>query len=217
VNRPNRSQLAGVALTTLLAGLVVLLALLVVADLSLVPARPRQSVSLAARHIRPSGWITIGGLQADAAHVAIAQSLQAPTTDVEVDQVVLNVAAASGSVEARLIVEVYQTRASEPNAAGLLVSRGTARLADLKPGLVNIRFGSPLHTAPGDHWYAVMVRTSEPGSAATVALLPGSFDQPGLWSSSTLAPFPVGPSLAREWAPMAGSRLLLLLNTLPNG
>jgi hypothetical protein len=216
LDRPSRNHLIGVALTTLLAGLVALLALLVVADVSLAPAPPHQSVALAAKPIRPSGWITIGSLQADAAHLAIAQSLRAPKNEVDIDQVVLNVTAVSGSVDARLIVEMYQTRAREPNAAGLLLSRGTARLADLKPGLVHIRFGSPVHTAPGPHWYAFMVRTSEPGSAATVALLPGAFDQPDLWSSSTVAPFPVGPSLSREWAPMAGSRLLLLLNTLPN-
>ncbi len=217
MDRLTWNRLSSLGLTTLLAGLVAVMVVLIVADISVDPIPPARSVPLAAHHdrARPSGWVTVGGLEAGAAQRWIAQSLPAPDSPVDFSDVVVNVAAASGSTEARLIVDVYQTSSIRPSAAALRLARGTVRVTDLKPGLVHLVLDKVVHAIPEGHWYTFVVRTSEPGAAATVALLPDRFDQPTMWSTSTSDLLAVVSGRVTSWTAEPGSRLLLLLNSVP--
>ena len=217
MDRPSRTQLSSLALTALCAGLVAILVLLIVADITVDPIPPVRTVPLAADRdgVRPSGWVTVGGLEAGAAQRWIAQSLPAPDSPVDFSDVVVNVAAASGSTEARLIVDVYQTSSVRPSAAALRLARGKVDMTDLKPGLVHLVLDKVVHAIPDGHWYTFVVRTSEPGAAATVALLPDRFDQPAMWSTSTSDLLAVVSGRVTSWTAEPGSRLLLLLNSVP--
>jgi hypothetical protein len=214
---PTRTQLSSVALTTLCAGLVAILVLLIVADISVDPIPPVRTVPLAADHdrVRPSGWFTVGGLEAGADQRWIAQSLPAPGSPVDFSDVVLNIAAASGSTEARLIVDVYQTSSIRPSAAALRLARGTVGVTDLKPGPVHLVLDKVVHAIPDGRWYTFVLRTSEPGAAATVALLPDRFDRAAMWSTSTSDLLAVLSGRVTSWTAEPGSRLLLLLNSVP--
>jgi hypothetical protein len=215
MDRLDRTRSSNVVLTTLCAALVGLMVLLIVADISFLPPRPVASARLDAQPIHASGWTTIGGLEAEGAQRWLAQSLPAPVNPVDLDQVVLDVAAASGSIDARLIVDVYESSSSHPQAAALRLSMGSAMLADVQPGLVHVPLHNAVHATPGSHWYTFVVRTSEPGAAATLGLLPGSFERPAMWSTSTSDPLAMVSGRITSWDAAPGSRLLLLLGTAP--
>jgi hypothetical protein len=181
-----------------------------VAETSLVPASPLLAARRTPKPLRATGWITVGGLDADAPTVrSVAQAVPPPVDPVELDQVVLLVRAASGSASSRLTVEVYETSSKGATEPGRLVSSGTTGIGSHDPGLIHFFFNPPVRARPG-HWYTFVLSTSDPGSGVLLGMTTGGIDTPALWTLDDRAgpkPVPGRPS----WAAVLGFKLLLVM------
>jgi len=205
-----RARAVGIGLFATTAGLAVLMVFLLVAEIFLVPASPLAAARRTPQPLHAAGWITVGGIQADAPTVrSVAQAVPPPVDPVELDQVVLLIRAASGSATSRLRVDVYETSSKGATGPGRLMSSGTTGIGGPDPGLIHVFFDPPVPARPG-HWYTFVLSTSQPGSGVLLGLVTGGIDTPALWTlDDRLGPKPVPGHPA--WAAVQGFKLLLAM------
>jgi hypothetical protein len=195
-------------MTATLAGMMVFL---LVAEIFLVPASPLLAARRTPKPLHAAGWITVGGLDADAPTVrSLAQAVPPPIDPVELDQVILLTRAASGSASSRLTVDVYELAAGKgATGHGRLVSSETRSIGGPDPGLIHLMFDPPVHARPG-HWYTFVLSTSEPGSGVLLGMTTGGIDTPALWTLDDRAG--AKPVLGNaSWAPVLGFKLLMAM------
>ena len=198
-------------LFTMTASLAVMMVLLLAAEISLVPAKPLLAARRTPKPLHAAGWITVGGLDADAPAVrSVAQAVPPPIEPLLLDQVVLLARAASGSASSRLRVDVYELSAGKgATGPGRLVSSETRSIGGPDPGLIHLMFDPPVHARPG-HWYTFVLSTSEPGSGVLLGMTSGGIETPALWTLDDRAG--AKPDLGNvSWAPVPGFKLLLAM------
>lgn len=211
MNQPIRARVFGTGLSTVTAGLTAMLAFLLVADAFLVPAQPVLSARRTAKALHASGWITVGGLDANAGTVrSVAHSVPPPVDPVQLDQVVLHAQAAFGSTSSRLTVDVYEMSTGKgASGPGRLVSSGTAGIGGPHPGLMHLFLDPPVRARPG-HWYTFVLWMSDLGSGVILGLITGGMDPSSLRTLDDRAGVQPAPGRG-SWAPVAGFKLLLVM------
>jgi hypothetical protein len=192
------------------ASLVAMMVFLLVAEIFLVPASPLPAARRAPEPLHAAGWITVGGLDAEAPMVrSVAQAVPPPVDPVQLDQVVLLIRATSGPATSRLRVDVYETSSKGATGPGRLMSSGTTGMGGPDPGLIHVFFDPPVPARPG-HWYTFVLSTNQRGSGVLLGLVTGGIDTPALWTlDDRMGPKPVPghPS----WAAVLGFKLLLAM------